>query len=143
MQFMLSLVGEEPDFSQIDPAEMQRTIDAMGEYNEKLAEAGALLMGGGLQQRDQSRTIRFEGEGDSVVTDGPFAETKEQLAGFWIIEAAGIDEATEWARRAPVAEGGIEIRPFAHELDLEPVPAETDSVTAEELLEGVQGKGNA
>jgi hypothetical protein len=141
MQFLLSMIAEEPDFSAIDPAQMQEIIEMMDAYNKSLYEAGAYVVGGGLQQLDQSKTVRFPlGEGDSVVSDGPFAETKEQLAGFWIIEADGIDEAVAWARRAPIQGAAIEVRPFGHDVEFKPGEVE---ISAAELLDAAQGKGGA
>jgi hypothetical protein len=139
MQFMLSLIGEEPNFDQVTPEEMQAEIDKMDAYNRELEEAGAFFLGGGLQERAQARTVRF-GEGGPVVTDGPFAETKEQLAGFWIIDCESLDEALEWTKKVPIEEGIVEVRPFAHEL--EGRPSET-RISAEELLEGVKGNAPA
>jgi hypothetical protein len=72
----------------------------MGRYNEELVKAGVLLAGDGLHPSSRGARIEFRGNKKSVV-DGPFAETKELIAGFWIIQAKSLDEAVEWARRAP------------------------------------------
>jgi hypothetical protein len=72
----------------------------MGRYNEELVKAGVLLAGDGLHPSRRGARIEFRGNTKTVV-DGPFAETKELIAGFWIIQAKSLDEAVEWARRAP------------------------------------------
>jgi hypothetical protein len=72
----------------------------MGQYNEELVKAGVLLAGDGLHPSSRGARIEFRGNKKTVV-DGPFAETKELIAGFWIIQAKSLDEAVEWARRAP------------------------------------------
>jgi hypothetical protein len=72
----------------------------MGRYNEELVKAGVLLAGDGLHPSSRGARIEFRGNKKTVV-DGPFAETKELIAGFWIIQAKSLDEAVEWARRAP------------------------------------------
>ena len=144
MQFFLSLIAPEPDFAEIDPAEMQEIIDMMGAYNKELHAAGAWVTGGGLQALDQSRTVKFpEGEGEISVSDGPFAETKEQLAGFWIIECESTDKAVEWAKKAPLSGGGasLEIRPLGDEIGEFKVLEDRDT-DAQTLLDAAQGKGN-
>lgn len=136
MQFMLSLIAEEPDFDQVSPEEMQAEIDRMMAYNRELEGAGAFYLGGGLQERANSKTVRFDADGKTAVSDGTHSDASEQLAGFWIIECETLDEALEWARKAPVTDGVIEVRPFAHELEGKPSEG---AIGAEELLEGVKG----
>ena len=72
----------------------------MGKYNEELVKAGVMLAGEGLQPSSKGARIEFKGNKKTVV-DGPFAETKELIAGFWIIQAKSLEEAVEWAKRAP------------------------------------------
>ena len=87
----------------------------MGKYNEELVKAGVLLAGEGLHPSSRGARIEFKGNKKSVV-DGPFAETKELVAGYWIWQVRSLDEAVEWARRCPAPmpgeEGVLEIRPF-------------------------------
>jgi hypothetical protein len=86
-------------------------LEAMGNYNEELVKAGVMLAGEGLHPSSKGVRVRFSGEERSVI-DGPFAETKELLAGFWVWEVRNLDEAIEWAKRAPM--GGdteLELRP--------------------------------
>ena len=87
----------------------------VGAYNEELTAAGAWVFGGGLQSASSATVLRATDSGVSM-TDGPYAETKEQMGGFWVIEAPDFDAALEWARKAAVAcEGPVELRPFQDE----------------------------
>ncbi|NMA98823.1 MAG: YciI family protein [Phyllobacteriaceae bacterium] len=93
-------------------------LEAMGRYNEELINAGIMLGGDGLKPSVRGKRIRFSGSDRSVI-DGPFAETKELVSGYWIWEVRDMDEAVEWAKRCPnpmTGESEIEIRP-AFELD--------------------------
>ncbi len=84
-------------------------FEAMNTYNQELAKAGVLVSGEGLHPSSQGARVRFDGT-DRTVTDGPFAETKELIAGFWILDVRSKDEVIEWVRRAPMQEGELEIR---------------------------------
>jgi hypothetical protein len=81
----------------------------MGRYNEELAKAGVMLAGEGLQPSSKGVRVRFSGNKRTVI-DGPFAETKELVAGFWLWQVRSMDEAIEWLKRAPFKEGELEIR---------------------------------
>jgi hypothetical protein len=88
-------------------------LTAMGNYNEELVKAGVMLAGDGLQPSVKGKRIRFDGSKRTVI-DGPFAETKELVAGFWIWQVRSMEEAVEWARRCPnpmPGGGELEIRP--------------------------------
>ena len=87
-------------------------LAAMGAFNEQLVNAGIMLSGDGLQPSSKGKRVRFSGR-ERAVVDGPFAETKELIAGFWIWKVASIDEAVSWLKKAPF-DGGteVEIRPF-------------------------------
>ncbi|HLV65988.1 MAG TPA: YciI family protein [Polyangiaceae bacterium] len=89
-------------------------LEAMGKYNEELVKAGIMLAGDGLQPSAKGKRIRFSG-GKKTVIDGPFPETKELIAGFWIWQVKSMEEALEWARRCPDPmpgeESELEIRP--------------------------------
>jgi hypothetical protein len=114
MLYLLSLIDQEPNWEDVKPEDMQQDLDAMGRYNDELKAAGVMVDGHGLRERATASVVRFSGD-ETTVTDGPFAETKEQLMGFWIIEAADLDEALEWTRKAPLREGAIEVRPLVEE----------------------------
>jgi hypothetical protein len=91
----------------------QELLTAMGAYNESLVKAGIILAGEGLKPSRYGKRIHFAGK-TRTVTDGPFAETKELVAGFWIWQVRSIEEAVEWVRRCPnpmVTDSDIEIRP--------------------------------
>ncbi len=91
-------------------------LTAMGAYNEELVNAGIMLDGDGLRPSSDGVRINFHGDGSNTVVDGPFAETKELLAGYWVWNVKSFDEALEWAKRIPNPadgdEGTVEIRPF-------------------------------
>lgn len=81
----------------------------MAQYNEELARAGVLLAGEGLQPSSKGARVRYAGDRRTVI-DGPFTETKELIAGFWLIQARSREEAIEWARRVPFRDGEVEVR---------------------------------
>ena len=85
----------------------QELIAEMGKFNEQLVNAGVLLAADGLRPSSQGKRVRFDGDKRTVI-DGPFAETKELVAGFWIWQVKSVDEAVEWLKRAPFG-GGIEV----------------------------------
>lgn len=82
-------------------------LAAMGKYNEELVKAGVMLAGEGLHASSKSKRVRFSGKNRTVI-DGPFTETKELIAGFWLWQVRSMDEAVEWLKRAPF-DGGTEI----------------------------------
>jgi hypothetical protein len=110
-QYMLLLYAEQP----ADEAELQRRqaeFPRWIELNRNLQEAGVLVAGDQLGPVDVATTLRVR-EGESEITDGPFATTKEILAGYYIIDCSDLDEALKWAARAPIAEfGSVEVRPL-------------------------------
>jgi hypothetical protein len=89
----------------------QEMLTKMGAFNEELVKAGVMLAGDGLHPSSKGKRIRFSGPRPTVI-DGPFAETKELVAGFWLWQVKSIDEAVEWLRRAPFEGGEVEIRPL-------------------------------
>jgi hypothetical protein len=89
----------------------EKELTEMGEYNEQLIKAGVMLAGEGLQASSKGARVRFDKSGKKTVTDGPFTETKELVAGFWLWQVKSKDEAIEWLKRAPFRNGEeIEIR---------------------------------
>jgi hypothetical protein len=84
-------------------------LEKMGKYNEELVKAGVMLAGEGLQASSKGKRIRFEGNKRTVI-DGPFTETKELIAGFWLWQVRSMDEAVEWLKRAPFEGDEVEIR---------------------------------
>ena len=100
-----------------------KLLSDMGKFNEELVKAGIMLAGDGLKPSSQGKRLRFS-SGKKTVIDGPFTETKELVAGFWIWQVKSIDEALEWARRCPDPMPGedseLEIRPFYEMEDFGP-----------------------
>jgi hypothetical protein len=91
----------------------RKLLEDMGKFNEELVKAGIMLAGDGLQPTSKAKRVRFSGE-KRIVTDGPFSETKELIAGYWMWQVRSIDEALEWVKRCPnphEGESEIEIRP--------------------------------
>jgi hypothetical protein len=89
----------------------EKLLREMGNFNEQLVKAGVMLAGEGLHPSSKGKRVRFSGAQKSVI-DGPFAETKELIAGFWIWQVKSMDEAVEWLKRAPFDGGAeVEIRP--------------------------------
>jgi hypothetical protein len=92
--------------------QMQQTYKAVDDLNAEIRKAGAWVFAGGLHPTSTATVVRTQG-GQVVTTDGPFAETKEQLGGFWIIDVADLDAALDWAAQSSAACGGpVEVRPF-------------------------------
>lgn len=102
MRFMVLVKANQDSESGALPG--KEIVDAMGKYNEELIRAGVLLAADGLHPSTRGARIKFSG-GKHTVTDGPFTETNELLAGFWMIQVKSREEAIEWAMRAPFGEG--------------------------------------
>jgi hypothetical protein len=99
----------------------EKLLADMGKFNEELQKAGIMLAGDGLKASSNGKRVRFSEEGSRTVIDGPFAETKELIAGYWIWKVQSMQEAIEWVRRCPAPmpgeESEIEIRPLFEEED--------------------------
>jgi len=120
MRFMMIVKANEDSEAGKMPSE--ELIAAMGKYNEELMKAGVLLEASGLQPSSKGARIQFTA-GKPTLVDGPFAETKELIAGYWVIQVNSRQEAIEWAMRAPAPhgqEGEIELRPFFELEDFAP-----------------------
>ena len=102
MRFMVIVKADQRTEAGILPS--GELLEKMGKYNEELAKAGVLLAGEGLQASSKGAKVRFEGS-QRTVTDGPFTETKELIAGFWILQAGSLAEAIEWVKKAPMPPG--------------------------------------
>jgi hypothetical protein len=110
-QYLLALYKADDDL--ISPERSRQVWAGVSELGDRLTEAGAFVFKGGMQGGAESATVVRQSGGDFLMTDGPYTETKEHLAGFWIINAADLDEALEWAKLAAAAElRPIEVRPF-------------------------------
>ncbi|MBV9402777.1 MAG: YciI family protein [Candidatus Eremiobacteraeota bacterium] len=117
MRFMVIVKATKDSEAGVLPTEQQ--LADMGRFNEELAKAGVMLAGEGLQASSKGARIKFSGSGRTV-TDGPFPQTDELVAGFWIIRARSKDEAIEWMKRAPFEDGEIEIRQIFEAEDFGP-----------------------
>jgi hypothetical protein len=116
MRYMMIVKASDDSESGVLPTEQE--LAEMGKYNEQLVKAGVLLDGNGLLASSTGARVTFTGKGESTVTDGPFTETKELIAGYWIIDVKSRDEAIEWARRVPFGPGGqVEVRKVAEAED--------------------------
>ena len=134
MRFMV-LVKSSPE-AEAGVLPDEKMLSEMGAYNDELLKQGVMLAGEGLQPSSKGARLSYSG-GKLSVVDGPFAEAKELIAGFWIIRANTKDEAVAWLEKAPLREGEVEIRPFFEGADL------ADLVTPEELAtprEGERGR---
>ncbi len=113
-QYMLSVYDEEGS-ADLPADEIEQIYADVDAVNKEMMDAGAWVFGGGLHPADTA-TVVSSAAGEIVTTDGPYAETKEHIGGFWIIEAADLDAALEWAGKATVAcRGPVEVRPFQDE----------------------------
>jgi hypothetical protein len=130
MRVMVFVKATEDSEKGLPPtAEMAPMLEAMGKFNEELVNAGVMLAGDGLKPSSQGKRIAFDGPGRTVI-DGPFAETRELVAGYWLWEVKDMDEAVAWVKRCPNPMRGpseIEIRPLYEMADFE------DSMTPEAL----------
>ncbi|HWJ42295.1 MAG TPA: YciI family protein [Solirubrobacterales bacterium] len=107
MRFMMFMY---PEIEEKDWVPTPEGIAEMGRYNEELRKAGLLLSLDGLQPPGDGGVVSFDGAGTATVTDGPFAEAKEVVGGYWLIQARSKEEALEWASRCPGQDCRIEVR---------------------------------
>lgn len=113
MKYMLLIYGDERVWSSLSQEDMQKIYEAHRAYGEAMAKAGVMVDGAELKPVATATSVRFTG-GRPRTVDGPFAETKEQLAGYYVIDVDHLDQAIEWAERMPgMTDGTVEIRPFA------------------------------
>ena len=107
MRFMVIVKADKDSEAGVMPSE--KLLTDMGKFNEELTKAGVMLAGEGLQPSSKGVRVRFSG-GKRTVIDGPFAETKELVAGFWLWQVKSKEEAIEWLKRAPFEDTEVEIR---------------------------------
>jgi hypothetical protein len=112
MQYMLLIHDDEKAYGGLSDEDRDSLHQEYGAYTEALQSSGALVAGGQLQPTSTATTVQVK-NGEPVVTDGPFAETKEQFGGYYLIEVDSLDDAIEWAAKIPSARSGkIEVRPL-------------------------------
>jgi hypothetical protein len=136
MRFMMMIKADKNTEAGVLPS--KELLAAMGEFNEEMVRAGVLLAGEGLHPSSKGARVRFSG-GKRTVTDGPFTEAKELIAGFWLIQAKSKEEAVEWARRCPEplgegAEAEIEIRQVFEASDFPPEIFPAEDAAREQAL---------
>ena len=117
MRFMVIVKSNKDSEAGVLPSE--KMLADMGKFNEELVKAGVMLAGEGLQSSSKGARVKFE-KGKRTVIDGPFAETKELVAGFWLWQVKSKDEAIEWLKRAPFEDTEVEIRQVAEAADFAP-----------------------
>jgi len=117
MRFMMIVKATKDSEAGVMPS--NELISAMTKFNEELVNAGAMIDGAGLQASSKGARIRFNGSQRTVI-DGPFAETKELISGYWVIQVKSREEAIEWAKRTPFQEGELEVRQFFEMEDFAP-----------------------
>jgi hypothetical protein len=111
MRYMVIVKSDQNTEAGVLPTEAE--LAEMGAYNEELVKAGVMLAGEGLLASSKGARVRFDEKGGTTVIDGPFAETKELVAGFWILEVSSREEVVEWVKKAPFKGTEIEIRQVA------------------------------
>ena len=111
MRYLLTIYGDESGFATATPEDVQQMMAAYGALGEQMKAAGVILGGEGLQPSSTATTVKVR-DGETIVTDGPFAETREQLGGYYLLECKDLDDAIGWAARIPGAgTGSVEVRP--------------------------------
>jgi hypothetical protein len=112
MRFLMSMIDDESLIDETTPEQMAEIVAQMNAYNDELKKAGVFSNAEGLGPTALAKTLRYGEDGKAVITDGPFAESKEQVAGYWILDCKDIDEAVEWAQKVPIETGALEVRPI-------------------------------
>ncbi len=140
MRFMVIVKANKDTEAGVLPSE--EMLDAMTRYNEELVKAGVMIAGEGLQPSSKGARVRFSGSNRTVI-DGPFAEAKELIAGFWLFEVKSLDEAIEWVKRCPNPTGEeseIEIRQVFEAADFGEAYTPEIREREERLAEQIAGK---
>jgi len=128
MKYMLSIFVDESIFAERTPEQTQEGMKRWDAYTSEAIDAGVHLGGEGLAPSDTATTVRFEPGGEQIVSDGPFAETKEQLGGYYLLDCKDLDDALAWAKRLPMPGGSVEVRPV---MDYEAAGSQAHSNEAE------------
>ena len=111
MKYLLTFVRDQDLMFEGTEEEMRQAMDAWNEFDREAIDAGVLIANEALELPKTAKTVRVAEGGDHAITDGPFAETKEQLGGFCLIDVNGVDEAIEWAKKVPMRPGSkVEVR---------------------------------
>jgi hypothetical protein len=140
MRYMMLVKATEDSESGALPG--KEVFDEMAKYNEELVKAGVLLAAEGLHASAKGARISFSGE-KRTVTDGPFTEAKELIAGFWLIEVSSREEAMEWASRVPFKDGEVEVRQVQDVGDFPPELVSPEAAEREKVLREQVGRRTA
>ncbi len=128
MRYLLTIYNDESRWATATPEDVQQLMAAYNAFSEAANEAGVMIGGEGLQPTSSATTVRVR-DNETLATDGPFAETREQLGGYYLLDCRDLDEAIGWAARIPdAASGSIEVRPV---MDYEGMTADQDGQTAQ------------
>ncbi|MCZ6866586.1 MAG: YciI family protein [Dehalococcoidia bacterium] len=111
MRYLMLIYADEKTMAGVSQEDMKGVLDAWFKYTDDFQKSGKMLGGEALQPTPTATTVRYA-NGKTVTSDGPFAETKEQLGGYYAIDATDLDEAIEWASKMPIPVGSVEIRPI-------------------------------
>jgi hypothetical protein len=110
MKYLFTLFTDEKRYADRSPEEMAESMKSWDAFTQEAIDSGAHVGGEGLQPASTATTLRTSGD-EQVITDGPFAETKEQLGGYYLLDCKDLDDAIAWAKKIPLGDGSIEIRP--------------------------------
>ena len=124
MKYLFTLIGDETRLADRTPEQQAEAMKAWDAYTRDAISAGVHLGGEGLQPSATATTVRIQESGEPIVSDGPFAETKEQLGGYYLLDCRDLDDALAWAKRVPMPGGTVEVRPV---MDYEAVGSELHS----------------
>jgi hypothetical protein len=124
MKYLLTLFGDESRYAELTPEQQAEGMKAWDSYTRDAIDAGVHLGGEGLQPSATATTVKIQESGEPIVSDGPFAETKEQLGGYYLLDCRDLDDALAWARKIPMPGGSVEVRPV---MDYEAVGSQLHS----------------
>jgi hypothetical protein len=123
MKYLLTIYNDESGFAEATPEQIQQVMAAYEAFGREVSEAGAMLGGEGLQPTSTATTVKVR-DGETVTSDGPFADTREQLGGYYLLKCRDLDEAIGWAAKIPGAQDGtVEVRPV---MDYEAMGSSTE-----------------
>ena len=110
MKYLVTIYGDESGWNDVTPEQSAQIMAAYGAFGQEAEKAGVLIGGEGLQPTSTATTVRVR-DGETLTTDGPFAETCEQLGGYYLLDCKDLDDALAWAKRIPWPGGSVEVRP--------------------------------
>jgi hypothetical protein len=111
MKYLLALIGDEGRYADRTPEELAEGMKAWDAFTRAAIDAGVHLGGEGLEPSSTATSVKIQESGEPIVSDGPFAETKEQLGGYYLLDCKDLDDALAWAKRIPMPGGTVEVRP--------------------------------